>query len=501
MRSPWAAKRRPIGAMVAVVAAAVVAAGLLAVAPAAAAPVVVNPGFEAAATPTGWTCTAGTTVVTGQARSGSRALAGTPTSTTAECAQVVAVQAGAEHTLTAYVRGAYVFLGVSGAQGGDVSTWTPGTGSAYAPLTVRFRPASGSVRIWVHGWYGQGTYLADDVSLTGPGGPPPTTTPPPSSTPPPSTPPPSTTPPPTDPPGNGTLPRHTLTGYWHNFVNGSVALRLRDVPASYDIVAVSFAEATATRGAVTFTVDPGLASALGGYTDTNLADDVRTLHARGAKVILSVGGERGTVAVNDAASASAFATSVKSVMDRFGFDGVDIDLENGVNPTYMASALRQLRTAVGSRLIITMAPQTIDVQSTGGGYFQLALAIRDILTIMQTQYYNSGTMLGCDGRVYAQGTVDFLTALACIQLENGLRPDQVALGLPASPRAAGGGYVAPSVVNAALSCLTSGTSCGSFRPPRTYPGLRGAMTWSVNWDQVAGYAFANTVGPHLDRLP
>lgn len=58
---------------------------------------------------------------------------------------------------------------------------------------------------------------------------------------------------------------------------------------------------------------------------------------------------------------------------------------------------------------------------------------------MQTQYYNSGTMLGCDGRVYAQGTVDFLTALACIQLENGLRPDQVALGLPASTRAAGGG--------------------------------------------------------------
>jgi len=39
--------------------------------------------------------------------------------------------------------------------------------------------------------------------------------------------------------------------------------------------------------------------------------------------------------------------------------------------------------------------------------------------------------------VYAQGTIDFLTALACIQLQGGLRPDQVALGLPASSRAAG----------------------------------------------------------------
>jgi chitinase len=501
MRSPWAAQRRPVGTVGAVVAVAAIVAGLLAVAPAAAAPAITNPGFEASATaPTGWTCTAGTTVVTGQARSGSNALAGTPTSTTAECGQAVAVQAGADYTLTAYVRGAYVFLGVSGAQNGDVSTWTPGTGGSYAPLTVRFRAAGSSVRVWVHGWYGQGTYLADDVSLAGPGTPPTPTTAPPTSQPP-TTAPPTTSPPTTTPPGTGALPRHTLTGYWHNFVNGSVALRLRDVPAAYDIVAVAFAEATATRGAVSFTVDPGLSTALGGYTDADLANDVRTLHARGAKVILSVGGERGTVAVSDPASAAAFATSVKAAMDRFGFDGVDIDLEHGINPTHLAAALRQLSGAVGSRLIITMAPQTIDVQSTGGGYFQLALAIRDILTIVQTQYYNSGTMLGCDGRVYAQGTVDFLTALACIQLENGLRPDQVALGLPASPRAAGGGYVAPSVVNAALSCLTSGTSCGSFRPPRTYPALRGAMTWSVNWDQVAGYAFANTVAPHLDRLP
>jgi chitinase len=141
------------------------------------------------------------------------------------------------------------------------------------------------------------------------------------------------------------------------------------------------------------------------------------------------------------------------------------------------------------------------MQSTGGAYFQLALAVQDILTTVHTQYYNSGTMLGCDGRVYAQGTIDFLTALACIQLQGGLRPDQVALGLPASSRAAGGGAVAPSVVASALTCLAQGVGCGTFHPPTTWPGIRGAMTWSVNWDQVQGYAFANTVAPALDRLP
>ena len=50
-------------------------------------------------------------------------------------------------------------------------------------------------------------------------------------------------------------------------------------------------------------------------------------------------------------------------MTTYGFDGVDIDLENGVNPTYMAQALRSLSGKVGRNLIITMAPQTIDMQS------------------------------------------------------------------------------------------------------------------------------------------
>ena len=141
------------------------------------------------------------------------------------------------------------------------------------------------------------------------------------------------------------------------------------------------------------------------------------------------------------------------------------------------------------------------MQSTSGDYFQLALDIKNILTLVNMQYYNSGTMLGCDGNVYAEGTENFLTALACIQLQGGLRPDQIGLGLPASTSAAGGGYVFPSVINAALDCLATGTNCGSFKPSTTYPTIRGTMTWSINWDASNGYNFANTVWPHLNTLP
>ena len=218
-------------------------------------------------------------------------------------------------------------------------------------------------------------------------------------------------------------------------------------------------------------------------------------------MIISVGGQNGTISVSDSTSAANFANSVYGLMQTYGFDGVDIDLENGINPTYMGSALQQLSSKVGPGLIITLAPQTIDMQSTSNGYFQLALNIKNILTLVNTQYYNSGSMLGCDGNVYAEGTENFLTALACIQLQGGLRPDQIGLGLPASSSAAGGGYVSPSVVNAALDCLAAGTNCGSFKPSTTYPTIRGAMVWSINWDASNGYNFANTVKTHLNTLP
>ncbi|MFV2174897.1 chitinase [Actinomadura sp. LOL_016] len=299
----------------------------------------------------------------------------------------------------------------------------------------------------------------------------------------------------------GPLPRHFLTGYWHNFENPAQELRLSQTPDEYDLVAVAFGEATSRAGEVVFGVDPGLSQALGGYTDAQFKADVAALRAAGKKVILSVGGEKGTVRVDGPAAATLFADTVYGLMDEYGFDGVDIDLENGLNPTYMAQALRALRAKAGAELIITMAPQTIDMQSTGGSYFRLALDIKDILTVVHMQYYNSGSMLGCDQGVYGQGSVDFMTALACIQLENGLRADQVALGLPAGPGAAGGGVVAPSAVTDALDCLARGTRCGSFRPARTYPDIRGAMTWSINWDVTNGGGFARTVGAHLDTLP
>ncbi|WP_406265043.1 carbohydrate binding domain-containing protein [Streptomyces sp. NBC_00191] len=127
-----------------------------------------NPGFETGSL-SGWSCTGGLgSVVSSPVRSGTKALAGAVSaSDNAKCTQTVAVQPNTAYTLSGWVRGSYVFLGVSGGK----STWTP-SATAYTQLSVSFTTgaAQTTAEIYVNGWYAQGTYHADDISLDGPGG-------------------------------------------------------------------------------------------------------------------------------------------------------------------------------------------------------------------------------------------------------------------------------------------------------------------------------------------
>ncbi|KAJ3279254.1 hypothetical protein HK104_001615 [Borealophlyctis nickersoniae] len=277
---------------------------------------------------------------------------------------------------------------------------------------------------------------------------------------------------------------------WQNFNNGAKSLRVTDVPESYDVINISFNEVGAEPGQIGFRLD---SAGLNGYTEDEFIADVKTVKRQGRKVVLSIGGAEGTIHVEDDDSAQRFADSAYDLMQQYGFDGIDIDLENGLNPTYLAKAIRLLSDKVGPSLVYTMAPQTVDIASTSTTYGQLIAETKDILTAVMPQFYNSGSMIGCDGKVYSQGHVDFITAQACLLLQT-LRPDQVALGVPSAPQGAGSGYVNPSIVNDAYRCLTTGsTGCGSFQPERAYEGLRGIMTWSINWDANNNWDFANTV--------
>ncbi|WP_405514749.1 carbohydrate binding domain-containing protein [Streptomyces canus] len=133
-----------------------------------AANVLTNPGFESGNL-SPWTCTGNLgSVVSSPVHGGTKSLQGAVSSSdNAQCSQTVAVQPNTTYSLSGWVRGSYVYLGVNGGS----STWTSSP-SAYSQLTTSFTTGASqtSATVYVHGWYAQGTYYADDISLDGPGG-------------------------------------------------------------------------------------------------------------------------------------------------------------------------------------------------------------------------------------------------------------------------------------------------------------------------------------------
>jgi hypothetical protein len=120
-----------------------------------------NAGFESGLSP--WTCTGGSAVVSAPVHSGGNALQVTPSSSaTGECDQTVTLSPDHSYTLTGWVQGPYAYIGVSG--GATASAWS--NSSSWNKLTVNFTTgSSGTVTVYVHGWYGQSAVDADDFTL------------------------------------------------------------------------------------------------------------------------------------------------------------------------------------------------------------------------------------------------------------------------------------------------------------------------------------------------
>jgi chitinase len=577
-------------------------AGLLAATPsagAADADLVRNGGFESGLD--GWSCSAASgAVVSGPVHTGSSALKATPAGQdNARCSQTVTVKPDSAYTLTAWVQGAYVYLGAAGTGTTDVSTWTQ-TPGAWKQLSTSFRtgPATTSVTVYTHGWYGQPAHLTDDVALVGPD--PGTGQPQPPAVPTGltasgatasslnlswtavsgatsyklhrdgaaplavtgtsatvtglaastsytfqvsavnaagesarSAPVSAATTSGGGNPGNPGLPAHALVGYLHaSFANGSGYVRMADVPASWDVINLAFGEPTSvTSGDIRFQLCPA-AECPNVETPAEFKAAIKAKQAAGKKVLISIGGQNGQVQLATTAARDAFVSSVGKIIDEYGLNGLDIDFEGHslslatgdtdfrapTTPVIvnLIAAVKTLKAKYGPDFVLTMAPETFFVQlgyqyygsgpwggqdPRAGAYLPVVHALRDDLTLLHVQDYNSGPVMGLDDQYHSMGGADFHIAMTDMLLTGfpvagntarifpPLRPDQVAIGLPATPNA-GNGHTPPAEVNKALDCLTKRTGCGTYQPHGTWPGLRGLMTWSVNWDRFGGWEFS-----------
>ncbi|MEU8637552.1 glycoside hydrolase family 18 protein [Amycolatopsis sp. NPDC048633] len=565
--------------------------------PAEAANLLANPGFEAGSL-SGWTCANATTVST-PVHGGGYALAGTPVGADyAQCSQTVSVQPNTTYTVSAWVRGNPVYLGITG----GASTWS-GNSGAYNQLSLTFTTGNQtSAQLYLHGWYGAGTYYADDVVLDGPGGSTPGTPGAPTA---PQTgsvttnsialswgaaagtvtgyrvyegsavvatvtgtsatisgltactthsyaiaaynsagesPKTSTTSATTTGCVDTGLPKHSLIGYLHaSFANGSGYVRMADVPAAWDIIDLAFGEPTSvTSGDIRFNRCP-VAECPNVESDADFTTAIKAKQAQGKKVLISIGGQNGQVQLTTTAARDKFVSSVSAIIDKYGLNGLDVDFEGHSlslnagdtdfrNPTTpvivnLISALKSLKARYGSGFVLTMAPETFFVQvgyqfyggsgagdARTGAYLPVIHALRDSLTVLHVQDYNSGPVMGLDNQYHTMGGAEFHIAMTDMlkagftvantgQFFPGLRPDQIAVGLPAAV-SAGNGYTSPADVQTAVNCLVKGSGCGSYTlRGGTSPALRGLMTWSINWDKYYNWEFQNSHEPFLNSLP
>ena len=403
---PPAGSRRVAGVVSVVAAGALAAAGVALAAGgahAAAANLVVNPGFETG-TLSGWTCSANSGSVVGSpVHAGSHALSATPAgSDDAQCTQTVSVQPNSSYTLSAWVQGNYVYLGASGTGGTDPSTWS--SNGAWNQLTTSFTTGASttSVTVYLHGWYGQGTYYADDVSLLGPGGTSssssgpttPSTTPPttPSTTP-------STTPttPSTSP--TSTPPPPPNTGFNHP----AYFMPLDNSPqAISDIV-----NAGEKQLNLAFVLDSGgCTPAWGGSastpvsSDTTVLADISALRAAGGDAAVSFGGYNGTELGSSCGSASALAAAYQKVITKYQLKHVDFDYENTAldsNTAVRFGAIKILeQNNPGLVVSLTIPMTTVGFPGSGVDEIKQAVAAGARLDVVNIMDFDTGLTSGTE---------------------------------------------------------------------------------------------------------
>ncbi|MEX2607817.1 MAG: chitinase [Kiritimatiellia bacterium] len=333
--------------------------------------------------------------------------------------------------------------------------------------------------------------------------------------------------------------------YWQNWHSPpSAYMRLPDLSDDVNRVYVAFALPKAgSSGAMIFEPHE--------QTAEEFRADVIALRSRGVEVLISVGGANHMIELQNEQMENAFVESMIDLIESYGFDGVDIDLEGSSvwldggdldfrNPTtpkivHFISAMQKLKAHFGEALLLTAAPETQYVVGgyaayggAFGGYLPILHALRGELDVVHMQLYNSGSQRVFSGKAEAdydpiveQATADFAVALSEMLILGfpvagdeetwfeGLGADKVAIGLPAKPSAAIGGYLEPEDVRDAVRYLMTGQpeydTDYLLRQPEGHPRLKGGMTWSANWDRsrVDGtrpYEFVETLREELVRL-
>jgi chitinase len=329
-------------------------------------------------------------------------------------------------------------------------------------------------------------------------------------------------------PASGSPNGHKLIGYWAGYGGPGSTFPLREVSPQWDVILVAFAtpDKNAPEGTLQFHTPAGLDTA-------QFKADIAYLKSQGRKVMISLGGGGQHFTLADPKRVPNFVSSVTHIVSEYGFDGIDIDFESpslSIDPgdtdfrhpttpsiVNLISALRQLHDHFGAGFMISLVPEGTQIPSGHpsyggqfGSYLPITYAIRDILSFIDVQDYNTPPLAGLDSEIYQPGSVDYHAAMTELLLHGfnvGGDPKQFFPPLPADKVAVGflTGDTIPAIVGQAMDYIITGKAPAGtsykLRQPAGYPGMIGAMFWTIDDDRRGGYNFSNVVGPQLHGYP
>jgi chitinase len=329
-------------------------------------------------------------------------------------------------------------------------------------------------------------------------------------------------------PSTGAKNGHELIGYWTGSGPDGTILRLRDVSPQWDVIIVAFADVNhqAPEGTLKLHVRPGLDLA-------QMKDDIAWLKSQGKKVLISLGGGGEYFTLAQTASIPNFVNSVTQIVSDYGFDGIDLDFESPSlvldtgdtdfrhpktpSVVNLITGLQQLKEHFGANFVLTLVPEGTQIPggypSYGGQfgtYLPILWGVRDMLTFVDVQDYNTPPFEGLDGEIYQLGSVNYDAAMTELLLHGfdvGERKGDFFPPVPADKIAVGFlvGTATPPLVSGAMQYLITGKAPEGvtyrLRQPGGYPGMIGAMFWTIDGDRNNNYEFSNVVGPQLHGYP
>jgi chitinase len=328
-------------------------------------------------------------------------------------------------------------------------------------------------------------------------------------------------------PSSGSANGHQLIGYWIGYSAAETLFPIREVSPQWDVIIVAFAmpDQNAPEGTMRFPTPAG-------FDTAQFKADIAYLKSRGKKVMISLGGGGQHFTLADPKRVPTFVSSVINIVTEYGFDGIDIDFESpslSINPgdtdfrhpttpsiVNLISALRQLHDHFGPNFMISLVPEGTQIPSgypsyggQFGSYLPITYAIRDILSFIDVQDYNTPPLEGLDGEIYQPGSVDYHAAMTELLLHGfnvGGDAKYFFPPMPASKVAVGFliGDTAPTIVNQSMDYIITGKAPAGttykLLQPGGYPGMIGAMFWTIDSDRRESYNFSNVIGSLLHGL-